>query len=180
MDSLTTGFIKSARSYIERETDRILMSETWIEYRSHFPMPLIYPLSPNLNWTLSRTPLLQYQEASTIRLPIGPVTAVTGIHYYDTSNNLVLLDPSVYVVMTPTRMPATLTPITLWPATTPRPDAVQITMTVGYSTLPDNIAQAVRALAATWFTYRESESEKTTRELNAGLQRIIEQVRLAL
>ena len=180
MDAQITGLIQEARSHIERSTGRILLTETWKDEYAGFKYPNLFPMSPNINFALLRTPYLLYQEQATIYLPIGPVQSAT-VQYYDTANVLQTLTQGTdYYLMTPTFLPATLTPNGVWPATAIRPDAVKITLTVGYSTLPGNIARAVKSLAATWFFYRESESEKTTKELNAGLSRIIEQMRIDL
>lgn len=175
-DSFLTIKAASARSYIERETDRILMTETWIEELPYFPLPHLhwnheYHDHYNHHWN-------RYQQSQTVELRLNPVQSVS-IQYYDATNVLQTLDPSTYYLMTPTRLPATITPATVWPVCYMRPDAVQITMTVGYTTLPPNAAEAVRALVGTWFLYRESEG-KPTRELNAGLQRIIEQLRATI
>ena len=176
-DAEINRLIKAARSFVERETDRILLPEVWQEIRDTFPVPLRYPLTPNWNYTLHRTPLLQYQDQSKITLVLNPVQSV-NIQYYDLGNVLQTLDPATYYFVAPTRLPATLTPAQFFPVAYPRPDAVQITCQVGYTSVPDNCAQALIALVATWFQYRESESEKVTKELNAGLLRIINQLRV--
>lgn len=177
-DAEITNLIKSARDLIERETDRVLLTETWKETLDCFPLVPIWPLQPAYrSWPLYRNPLLKYQQEVALRLRLGPVQSVTSITYYDTANQQQTLDPSTYYVITPTSLPATVTPASVWPGTFPRPDAVAVTYSVGYSSVPERVKQAVRALVATWFLYRESESEKSTKELNAGLQRILDNIK---
>ena len=88
--------------------------------------------------------------ADLMELPLGPVQSVTSIKYYDTASPSVLqtLSSSVYAV---NKDCITRTYGSSWESVYPRPDAVQITYTTGYSDLASpedtvaNTPEAVRA-----------------------------------
>ena len=79
-----------------------------------------------------------------LTLPKSPVTAVSGIAYYDNNNTSQTYSLSnVNVSLSDDRAVISLKSGCAWPVTTRRPDAVNITFTTGYTTLPDELVSAV-------------------------------------
>lgn len=124
----------TARERIEEELARSLLTQTW-------------------TLSLERWPDARCPGGNAIRLPRGPVQAVTSVKYRDSAGTLTTLDPSAYVVDTTAFIP-TIAPVTgtSWPAIGQGyPDAVQVVYTAGYGTeaqLPAPIRHATMILTA--------------------------------
>ncbi len=123
-DDLITGFIASARISFERRTNRSLITRT-------------------LRLDLDRFP----HHRGQLRLPMGPVRAVTGITYHDTNGSVVTLDPATYTVDITSDV-ATITPVVTacWPWTYVRPAALSVTYTAGFGGAEDVPADIKSAL----------------------------------
>lgn len=96
-----------------------------------------------------------------MRLPLGPLIAVSSVTYYDTSNVLRTLSAAVYAAYSDGRGPyIALAPDQVWPATYSRPDAVRATWTAGYGTTADTVPAAIRAavklMIGHWYENREA------------------------
>lgn len=90
-------------------------------------------------------------------IPRHPISAISTIKYYDTSNNLVTLDSSAYSVDL-TSFPARVHFYTT-PSTYDRLNAVQINFTAGHSTIGDvdnGIKQAILMVIADMYDQRGS------------------------
>jgi uncharacterized phiE125 gp8 family phage protein len=100
-----------------------------------------------------------YEDDYTIRLPRGPVSALTSIAYYDTNNVSQTLSSSLYETAL-TSEPARIRPITTttWPLTYDRLEAITVTYAAGYATpeaVPERIKQAMYLLVNHWYVNRE-------------------------
>lgn len=96
-----------------------------------------------------------------IDLGVYPVTAVTSVKYYDTDNTQITYNagsPLDYWESLSGHYPK-IYPVSGWAATRERPDAVQITMTAGFTTLqspdlapmPHDIRHALLVLVSEYF-----------------------------
>lgn len=139
-DSLIDNCIKAARIYIEGRTRRALVAQTW-------------------DYTLKEFPYADDE----IRLPLQPVTAVSYVHYVDSTGSTVsYADTSTspetaYWTLITDRPYAVVIPNynRTWPATRDHGNAVTVRFTAGYSTIPEDILQTLRLLVAHSYENRE-------------------------
>jgi len=120
LDPLIVRMIQSARELCEHETGRALMPQTLTGYLDCFPCE--------------------------IEIPVAPITAVTGIEYYDANNTLTTLSTDVYdtdIIGLEGRI--TLKQGQCWPTTRVRTNAVRVTWTAGYAS-----AAAIPASLRDW------------------------------
>jgi len=136
-DAHLTRLIVSARRVVERETRQALITQTWLVVHSCFP-----PTGHNI-W-----------------LPRPPLQTVSWVKYYDGDGTLQTWGTSHYVAITSSR-PGRIDkrPASVWPTLeASREDAVQIQYLSGYGTaasaVPEELRQAVLALASYWFEVR--------------------------
>lgn len=140
-DNLITGLILAARQYVERETNKSLVTQTW-------------------KLTLDRFP------QGPIHLGHGPVSAVGAFAYRDTNGEVQTVDPSTFVTSDlpaeyPEITPTPLGPFWpwIWPYTLPQPGAVSITFTAGFgdaSDVPQDLKQAMLLIIGHWYNIREA------------------------
>ena len=136
-DAHLTRLIAAARRMVERETRRALMTQTWLLTGPGFP------------W-----------GARHLWLPRPPLQTVSWIKYHDAAGVLQTWDSGEYAVITsstPGRVD--LLPTGSWPTVQAgRDSAIQIQYVAGYGSIaaavPEELQQAVQALAAYWFECR--------------------------
>jgi hypothetical protein len=201
-DARLTSLIDLATEYIERETGVVLRTTSFIEVRPEFPsisnLPLAtwYPLGtyPFLFYPTTRT----WQDKLAIQLARYPVSRVDEVRYWTIggsppANQDVIWSPSFYYVMTPPKSPALIYPYTMdsYPQLPIiRPDNVRIRYTCGWGApdaeqpdLPDCPAagvHAIRLLVGAWNENREAETTVTTRQLELGVDRLLDQLKTPL
>lgn len=117
-DAYITGLITSARLMCEQRTGKTLISSGWTAYGDEFTDPL--------------------------ELPNPTVTAVASISYVDVNGTTQTLDASTYRVDM-ISAPARIKPVTEWPETDDRMNAVTVVYTAGYAN-----ANAVPAPLKQW------------------------------
>lgn len=153
-DATIEALGKAARALVEGLSGRQLVTATWRLDIDGFPWPG--------GWQYLDAPLL-FPNPHTIRLPKAPLQSVTSVQYYDLSDTLQTLDPSVYdvdVARDPGRISLAMNRV--WPVTRLRPGAVRITFVAGYgaaSAVPEEIKQAIRVTVAQWYEHRGEEGE---------------------
>jgi len=121
MDSMLTALITAAREYVEKYTNRSLITATWVAYMDSF-------------------------ESWGIELYKLPISEITSIKYYDTNNDKQTLDSDLYVTDVISE-PARIIPASgeSWPDTYDRPNAVEITFTSGYGTTAASVPKTIQA-----------------------------------
>lgn len=135
-DTYIATLIAAARSRVEIETQRSLITRTYELVGDSFP------------------------ASSTIALPMPPLRSVTTIKYYDSTGTLSTFASTNYRVDTysaPGRVE--LVSGSSWPTTQERQNAVEIVYVAGYGDLPTavpaEIRQAILMLVAHWYGFRE-------------------------
>lgn len=105
-----------------------------------------------------------------IRLPYGPVRAVTTVEYRDPSGVQAALPQAGYVVAG-----TILVSTGSWPATACRPDAVSVTYTAGYQDdeVPEVFRLAIRMMVAEWFDNREDGTGAQRFEVPFSVRRLL-------
>ncbi len=148
-DALITALIIAARQAAEARCGRALIDQTW---------DLILDLWPADN---------------IIRLPRAPVSALTSVKYYDSSNVLQTVNSADYQVslneMRPRVMPATGK---AWPGLYDRFDAVTVRFVAGYgaagSAVPAALKQWMLIAIGTLYAQREAFVNGINSEVPAG------------
>ncbi|MDO1560415.1 head-tail connector protein [Brevundimonas sp. 2R-24] len=92
--------------------------------------------------------------ADCMRLSLPPVTAITSIEYVDGDGATQTLDGAVYVLGTDGRV--RLAPDQSWPSVRAQREAVTITYTAGYATVPAPIKAAALLLLGDLYANRET------------------------
>lgn len=107
-------------------------------------------VSQQWEWAMDRFPLR-------FEIPLYPVISVDSIKYTDEDGVEQTLDASVYRVDThsnPARI--TLAWNQTWPSARLVSNAVKVTFTAGYSSVPEDLKHAVIMLVAHWYENREA------------------------
>lgn len=131
-------YLPAARQMLETDTERALLSQTWVLSLNDFPLDVI-------------------------ELRVCPVNAVT-VTYLDGSGASQTLSTSVYQLDTrnePGRI--TLKYGQVWPSVYDQENAVTVTITAGYSSVaavPATAKQAILLLAGHWFNNREAVTDR--------------------
>jgi uncharacterized phiE125 gp8 family phage protein len=129
-DPLIASLIAEAREYVERTCNRALMPQTWRLRRDHF-------------------------GAGVLMLSGGPFRGIVSVTYRDPAGAEQVLPNSDYIA--DLAEPARIQPVTQWPATANRIDAVTIEADVGYATaaaVPAPIKRAILMLITHWYENR--------------------------
>lgn len=96
--------------------------------------------------------------ACDIEIPLGPVTAITHIKYFDLTGTLQTLDSSNYRTNLGAS-PAMIEPVLYWPGTFLRRGAVEVRFVAGAATsedVPADLMQMIRMMLAHLYRNREA------------------------
>ncbi len=110
-----------------------------------------------------------------IEIERAPLIAVTALDYFDRDNaaqTLTLTDFFTY--KDADRSFFEPKPNTQWPDFYDRQDALKITFTVGFSTVPPALKNAILMLVAHWFDAPRAASEKPMREIPLGVSEMVQ------
>jgi uncharacterized phiE125 gp8 family phage protein len=157
-DTLITALMASAIDHLEYSTGMVFYDTTFDEVLPYFP-----------------------GCRGSITLQGAPLKAITYLKYYDPDGTLTTMDAEDYLVMTPALSRGFICPspdVSYWPSTQCRPDAVTIRYTSGWpsSTVPAAAKHMIRLLVVTWYEHREAEGTIQTKQLELGLERLINQL----
>ena len=114
------------------------------------------------------------------RLACAPLISVESVKYFDTANVEQTLDPSSYYVDARSK-PGRLSPVTSWPGTFTRPNAVSIIATAGYGTadnVPQLIKQAMLLMIGEMYENREESVSGVVSEMPITAERLLRPFRL--
>lgn len=147
-DTQLTGLIEAITNIIEKETNidtRSCTYELWL------------PRFPN----------------ERIRIPRGPLTAVSKIEYYSDGEKITL-PTSQYRVYTPSSVLGYVQCVSSFPHTDHRrDDAVIVSFTSGYSTCPPAVKQAALLSIKAWFDSGADPTELKVSPLPLGFERLV-------
>lgn len=161
-DALITSLIAAARQYVERETNRSLVTQTWRLDLDDFP----------------RGPIV---------LGHGPISAIGEFTYRDFADDeqTMVADTDYQVDGLPADRPR-LVPAwaeLVWPAAQRQPAAVSVTFTAGYGlavSVPEALKLAILMVLANWFANRESTVAGDLAAAPMGAQHLIHSYRIPL
>ena len=149
---------------VDFDDDDDLISDLVVAAQGHIEGPegIGLALAPS-TWRLS---LDHFPADQVISIPLGPVTAVTGITYLDTAGaTRIDLDGR----------PARITPALTkdWPATADLVGAVKVTFTAGPATPDPGLKRAVLMLAAHWYANPSATAPGQVPEIPLGVAAIL-------
>jgi uncharacterized phiE125 gp8 family phage protein len=132
-DYLVIAYTGAAVDAIEEMTGRALMPQTWA-------LSVGGPDATN-----------------SIVLPRPPVSSIVSLTYYDADDvQQTLATSDFYLFATNDHARVTPKSSAVWPITRDRPDAITVTFTAGYSSVPTSIVHAVKMLVSHWFENRSA------------------------
>jgi uncharacterized phiE125 gp8 family phage protein len=134
-DPLIAALIITARQRAELYTELAFISRSFGVYLDKFP-------------------------SGALRIPCAPLVSVESVKYFDGNNVEQTLDPSSYYVDSKSK-PGRIAPVSSWPATYARPNAVSIEVTAGFGTIvnvPQVIKQAMLLMIGDMYENREETS----------------------
>lgn len=114
-----------------------------------------------------------------LRLPLVPVTAVTTMTYQDENDAQQNLTVSDFYLFSDEDK-AYLKPKdgVSWPVTYDRPDALSVTFTAGFATVPRSLKQAIQLLTAHYFENREAATARPMAALPLGVAHLVDLERI--
>jgi uncharacterized phiE125 gp8 family phage protein len=162
-DTLIQDLISAAQATVEHDCNLSLGTTTWKETFPEFPV--FRSLHP---WWSE----LRHEKIYPLKRPLQ---SVTSVQYYDINTNvLTTLDPSLYIVETPFKLPGVIAPLTFcFPLTWTRDDAVTVTYVAGFATMPSVAIQVIKLLVEGWYYARENQ---VASQLEAATQRLLSQL----
>lgn len=140
-DALLSMYLKAARRQAEHLMERSIMLQTWGRTLDAFPAAI----------ELGR-PSVQRESGDSVL-----IDAVVSVTYYDAAGALTTLDPSAYVLDDRTE-PGYVLPVTGWPTTEARANAVEVRWRAGLTDpddVPADIVHWICLRAATAVRQRE-------------------------
>ncbi len=173
--------IIASREYIEAETRRSMITQTWTAYLDRWP---------NVEgqddwWDGVREGAIGSMGSTSdfIELPIAPLQSVTSIKTFSSDNTETTYDSSNYFLDTTSVLGRIIRNSgSLWPTALRTRNAIEIVYVTGYgasaTAVPGALKQAVLQLAGHWYENREFVKEQSDMNQAATpmhVQRIINQ-----
>jgi uncharacterized phiE125 gp8 family phage protein len=160
-DGLLAGYILAARNYVEGQTHRTMLTQTW-------------DCTADYGWPMR-------SGRHRFDVPLSPVQAVSSISYVDQNGATQTLATSLYTVVS-NRTKAFIVPSynASWPSVQCVPDAVTVRVVVGYTQTPDELRQAMLMLVGSFYENRESVViGQTPAEVPMAVEALISPFRIA-
>jgi len=145
-DDRLNALIAAATELCEVETGRAFVSQSWKLTKKTFPSGKLY-------------------------FPKPPLVSVTSVKYYDGDNVQQTFNSGNYYVCKSTRSQGWIEPVSSWPTTYDRPDAVEITFVCG-GFAAAQVVQAIKIICGSWNEHREGE-----KDIPLAAQRLMNQLK---
>jgi len=147
-DALVQRLVRAARMWVEGQTHRALMEQTWDQKMPCFP--------------------------GLIRFEKNPVMSVSSITYDEGSSPNPTLAASQYTVVT-RNYNSYVAPAygVSWPSTLAVPEAVTVRFVAGYTEVPEPLTHAVAMLVAHWYENREITTHGSVSEVPMAVEALI-------
>lgn len=168
---------QKAHMRVEHSDDDTLIGGLISAAREHLEDELVCAIAL-ANWTLT----LDEFPTSEVRLDMAPVTAIAAVEYDDLAEGIQQTLPAdeYYLDNSQRRSPAWLLPVLAWPGTYETANAVRITFTAGYSTVPPPLVIAIKMLASEWYDNRSAAGDRRREALPFAVDRLIQPYRIYL
>lgn len=186
-DTRLTALEWAAVDWIERQTNRYLVTTTVTEVFERFPTVWERQAGGNMMTPWNPYPFTNsaigmpynWGRWQRVELSRSPVQSITSLTYFDSNNvQQTLLPTTDYWSVLPTDRPAFIQPVKVWPLAYYRPDAVSLTYTAGYSVLPGALNAAIKLLVGAFNENREDYviGNGQLSQVPIGVQALIESV----
>lgn len=112
-----------------------------------------------------------------LRIPMAPLITLDSVKYFDGDDAEQTLAVASYYVDVYS-FPLKITPVSTWPTTKAKPNAVTIRLTAGYAdadSVPEGIKQALHMLVGHFFEHPEAVSETSMAEVPMGARFLLDQ-----
>lgn len=138
-DTYIGALVKAARQAAELRLNRALVTQTWDLLLDEWP------------------------SCGEIYIPLGGVTAVSHIKYYDSANVQQTWSSSLYLAALAGPL-ARVMPVwgQAFPSLYPRPEAVEVRFVAGYAdaaSVPESVKQWMLLAVGHWYEHRESAAD---------------------
>jgi len=145
-------------------TDLAWMAYSWIESEADI--------------TIGTTVYQLQSDVFPSSLPQPPVQSIGSLTYMDSDNtSQTLVEGTDFYLVLADKQAALLVPVTTWPTTYARPDAVTIAYTSGFTTPPRQVLHLMRLLVGSAYEFREGEIAGITTKVNQSLDRLMNQIK---
>lgn len=135
-DALVQRLIVAARVWVEGQTHRALMTQTWDQTVDY------------------QYPFIQYRP--NIKFEINPVQSVSSFQYADGSSPMPTLAADQYIAVTKDHGSYIVPEYGVsWPTVRCVPEAIRIRFVAGYTDVPEPLKHAIYMLIAHWYENRE-------------------------
>ena len=136
-DALVRRLIMAARMWVEGQTKKALMPQTWDQV-----IDWCWPYKYNMPW-------IQFEK--------NPATSVTSITYQSGASPQPTLNATQYTVVSREHSSYIAPAYGIsWPTPLSVPEAVTIRFIAGYTDVPEPLKHAVAMLVAHWYENREA------------------------
>ena len=170
-DDELTILLKTARRYVEKATNRIMLSQVWQLTMDHFP---------GFGWDGHRTYRgdgLDLWDGIAFKIPLSPVQAIGSVNYVDTTGTPQVVDPSLYHTDL-IALPARVSPAfgTIWPIARYQTGAVSVTFTAGYGgsqDVPEDLLTPMLLLLSHWYEHREAVAAGAYQQVPLSVQALL-------
>lgn len=159
-DSYLTALITTARIACEKETGRSFAEQTRRINLDRFPDACYH----------------NYERR--IVIPYGPVQAITSFQYYDTDGNQQSLTLNTDYRIDLDSDLCRVEPVDSWPATLRRMNAVTITYTAGYTSVPQNVTDAILRIVAALYEFRTDKINGSIADLDLTASVMLDHLRV--
>ena len=134
-DGLVRRLIIAARMWVEGQTKKALIEQTWDQKIDCWPYKYNMPY---------------------IEIEKNPVKSVTSITYQEGSSPQPTLNATQYIVVA-REHGSYIAPAygVTWPSTLAVPEAITVRFVAGYTTVPETLKHAIAMLVAHWYENRE-------------------------
>lgn len=155
-DTYLADLITGAREFVEGETRRALVEQTWALFLDRIPQRDVMGW-----WDGVREGAITMESARSIELPISPLVSVDHVKYYSDDNVATVWPSTNYHVDTASK-PGRLSLRTsgVWPVFTRPTNGLEIQYKAGHGSqagdVPAALRQAIKIIAADWYENRES------------------------
>ena len=135
-DALIASLILAAREWVEGQTHRALLTQTWdCKYDE---------------WTME-------DGNYVLRLPLAPLQSVTSVTYIDGDGVSQTLSSTLYQVVASTEHPRVVQAYgATWPTLRGQPESVTVRGVFGYTQAPQTLRLAIKLLVGHWYDHREA------------------------
>ena len=158
-EALLTDLVKGATEFVELETSKVLLEQTWAYWLDEMPIA-----GQGLGWWDGvREGAMSQEYPRSLELPKGPLISITSVKSYsEADEESTFSDASYYADTASVPGRIALRKTAVWPTNLRSVNGLVVTYKAGYGTtanaVPYQLRQLVKFIAAHWYENREAMS----------------------